>query len=316
MKQKIKTYLETDRGFSSGKQLYGISPGKSLAFNNALNRMNDTPGNCAKLHYELAKIAGITERHLGIIMRNPVVEASEEKEVKVIADETVKVKKLTFGKGIKGLAAIKAFAKEKGIEVEGKKRADYDKDVDAWYEINLVKLQAALEKATAIKQFTASTELDKQSVKLHDQFPFLSEDDCPDVFKILTNELAVSYRKYKAAHPRLFEQLTADERLEAAKDVVVPYKENKAIWNELAHYQTNRKPLGEHPLVIAYLRQLEIKEMDAAQLAKLQSNISNNINRNKKALEKLEGKKADDKAALITSQETELRIVEVELKTR
>lgn len=317
MKQKILTYLDSDRGFASGKQLYATAPGRSLAFNNALNRMNDTPANCEKLHYELAKVAGITERHLGIILRNPVAEVKERGiEITNTSENTIKVEKPTFEKGIKGLAAIKEFAKEKGIEVEGKKRADFDLAVDAWFEANVVELGKALMKNETTVKFINSDELDKQSVKLHDQFPFLEEDDCPDVYKILVADMVTAYRKYKAAHPRLFDELTADERLEAVKAIVVPYKENKLIWDELEHYQANRKPLGKHPLLISAQRTADIVAMKTPELVKLQANLVNNINRNKKKLETLEGVKAIEKTALITDQETELHIVDTELKQR
>lgn len=350
MKEKVLNFLESDRGFASGKQLYGQLPGRSLAFNNSLNRMNDTKANCDKLYYELAKLVGITERHLRIILNKPLVELKvvkeketppstgatndagssdadilelgsfEAKEVSALL-EIIKEHKLTsvvpvFEKGNPGMAQRRSFVKLNKIEVEGKKKADFDLAIATWFKPQIIDIISLAQKSVATQQFIASTENEKQSVKLHDQFPFLSEDDCPDVFIILVHTLVVTYRKYKAAHAVLFKQLTAPERLEAAKNVIVPYKQNKAIWAELEHYQTTGKPLGNEPSVKDYFHKVAIKAMNAADLAKLQKNLVGKINRNKVALEKLDGKNAEKKTVLINHQEEELRFVEVELKNR
>lgn len=357
MKQKIIDYFETDRDFTNGKALYGQLPGRSIAFNNALNRMTNTPANCEKLYYELAKLAGITERHVGIMLRKPVTkkeqivknlpkdesgsnsgtgtgpkgDQSEKNILDIVSFDTKEVKELlkilkehnitavetpTFEKGLPGMHQRRAFVKANEIEVVGKKQTDFDTAINAWVKPQIIELISSRQKEAAVQLFDKSTSLDKQSVKLHDQFPFLSEDDCPDVYKILVADMVTAYRKYKEAHVRLFEELTAQERLEAAKDVMVPYKKNKAIWAELEHYQETRKSLAKHPTVKAYQRKLDIKAMNAAELAKLQKNITNNINRNKTALEKLDGDQAKRKTVLINDQEEELLFVETELKTR
>lgn len=321
MKTSVEQYFKTDRGFSSGKLLYNSLPGHSLAFKNALNRMTETPANINRLHYELAKVVGISERHLGIMLRQPLASV---KDVVVNDPETVnsdspnvlKLDKPTFAKGSKGNAQRKAFVKEKGITAKSGKTVDLDIAIDAWWNDNVEKLKAELVKTTAVNKFSASSSKAKQSVKLFDRFPFLSQDDCPQVFKTVVGELGVTYRKYTAAHANLFKDLTAEDRLEVVKDVVTPFEDNKTLWAELEHYQKHGECLGKHDLVKAYLRQQEIKDLDGEKLAKLKHNLETNINRNKKALNDLEGVAADKKAALITAQETELRFVEVELKSR
>jgi len=315
MKQQVLTYLQTDRSFTSGKALYGTLPGKNLAFNNVLNRMSGTEVDCSKLHYEIAKCVGITERHLGIILRVAVTAPKKQKIVQMPPTSLKVSGKPTFEKGLKGLAQIKEFTSTNNILVDGKKRADFDAAVDTWWDEKLKSEKSELKNSTTTL-FIDSDEKDKQSVKLYDQFPFLLTDQCPDVYKVLTTDLATTYRKYKGAHPRLFELLTAEERLEAVKNIVDPYQENKVIWDELSHFQTEGKPLGKHLLVQEYARRLEIKALDAEGLSKLKSNLVGNINRNKKKLETLEGKKGIKKTALITKQEKELHLVETELKTR
>ena len=315
MKQQVITYLQTDRSFTSGKALYGTLPGKNLAFNNVLNRMSGTEVDCSKLHYEIAKCVGITERHLGIILRVAITAPKKQKVLSITPIVVQGSKKPTFETGLKGFIQIKKFAKTNGISVEGTERPDFDTAVDAWWNAKLKNIESELKNSTTTL-FIDSDEKDKQSVKLYDQFPFLLTDQCPDVYKVLTTDLATTYRKYKGAHPRLFELLTAEERLEAVKNIVDPYQENKVIWEELTHFQTEGKPLGKHLLVREYARHLEIKALNAEDLSKLQSNLTGNINRNKKKLEKLEGKKGKDKTLLITKQEKELHLVETELKTR
>jgi len=330
MKVTVINYFTTDRGFATGKALYGTLPGKSIAFNNALNRMTETPANISKLHYELGKLAGLTERAVGIMLRKPIAvvkKVSGETPGVIVVNsadiltaptppETLKVEKPTFGSGMAGNRERKAFVKEKGIEVESGKTADLDKAIDAWWNGEVEKIKALLEKENITKDFASATPETIQTVKLFDRFTFLTQDDCPQVFKTLIGELGSTYRKYKEAHAHLFDSLTVAERLEAAKDVVTPFKENKAIWAELEHYQTNGECLGKQELVKDYLRKETIKALNGEQLAKLQHNLTTKINRNKAALEKLEGKKAENKTKLINSQEEELRFVEVELKSR
>ena len=324
MKDKVVNYFKTDREFATGKALYGTLPGKSTAFNNALNRMTDTPANVAKLHYELGKLAGLKERAVGIMLRKPIVPA---KDIDVVDEndlsknpptlpETLKIEKPTFGTGMPGNRERKSFIKEKGITAESGKTVDLDKAIDAWWDEKLAQFQKEIDKESATKDFASATPETKKTVKLFDRFTFLSQEDCPQVFKTLVGELGATYRKYKEAHAHLFDNLTIEDRLEAAKDVVTPFKENKAIWAELEHYQTKGECLGKLPLVAAYLRKETIKAMNGEQLAKLKHNLDTKINRNKKALEGLDGKKAKTKTKLINTQEEELRFVEVELKSR
>lgn len=319
MKDKVTAYFKTDRGFASGKILYASLPGRSTAFVNALNRMTETPANIEKLHYQLGKVVGLTERHVNILLRQEVtdVNAIEVKAPKTVAPiNAIVLEKPSFADGPEGNRERQAFVKEKGIEAASKKTVDLDAAIDAWWETNEEALKAEFEKEQSVKQFEAATEPQKKAVKLFDRFPFLSADSCPQVFKTLVGELGATYRKYKEAHTHLFDNLTVKERLEAAKAVVTPFKENKDIWAELEHYQSKGECLGKHPLVADFLRKEEIKAMNGEQLAKLQNNLITNINRNKKALDGLEGKKADAKAQLINTQEEELRFVEVELKAR
>ena len=315
MKQQVLTYLQTDRSFTNGKALYGSLPGKNLAFNNVLNRMSGTEVDCSKLHYEIAKCVGITERHLGIILRVVVTAPKKQKVLPITPVAVQGPEKPVFEGGLKGFIQIKKFTKTNDISVEGTERPDFDAAVDAWWENQLKSVESELKNSTTTL-FIDSDEKEKQSVKLYDQFPFLLTDQCPDVYKILTTDLATTYRKYKEAHPRLFELLTAEERLEAVKNIVDPYQENKVIWEELSHFQTEGKPLGKHLLVREYARSLEIIALKTEDLAKLKVNLIGKINRNKNKLEKLEGKKGKDKVLLITKQEKELHLVETELKTR
>ena len=319
MKDTVTNYFKTDRAFASGKVLYGTLPGRSTAFNNALNRMTNTPANLSKLHYELGKLAGLPERTVGILLRKPLIANMEvvgEIDLSKGNPDVLKLEKPKFSKGPSGNRERKAFVADKNIKAASGKNVDLDKAIDAWWESNAEHLKKDFGKTTAIETFEASPEPQKKAVKLFDRFTFLSQPDCPEVFKTLVFNLSTTYRAYKEAHPYLFDNLTIEERLEAAKAVATPFKENKAIWAELEHYQTKGECLGKLPEVKAYLRKQDIKAMNGEQLAKLQTNLITNINRNKKALDGLEGEKADTKANLINAQEEELRFVEVELKTR
>lgn len=312
-KKRVENYFATDRGFASGKTLYGALPNKSIAFLNSLNRMSDTPANCARLHYELGKLGGFNQRGLKILLQKPLVEKDVEE-----SDESTdgKVTELDpfaipeFSKGLPGLAERKKFAKKNKIEVTGKKGTDFDASFETWRE---VQINEAIREAKAA-EFKAMPEPVKKSLKLREQFPFLSEDDCPDVYKILTADLSTTYDKYQKAHEDLFKDSPAEALLEAIKDVVVPYKENKLIWAELEHYQTKGESLGKHPVFAELARKEELRNMDGDALATVKGNLKSNISKTKKLI-KDAGDSADSKLkAKLEKFQQELKFVTKLLK--
>lgn len=313
-RKQVENYFATDRGFASGKQLYGQLPNKSIAFLNALNRMTDTPANCAKLHYELGKLGGFKDRGVRILLQKKMVKVvdltNDLLDGDTSKDKRPELNLPEFKKGLSGHTQRKAFAKKNDIEVSGNSSEDFDAAFETWI-YNARERALHAEKVIAFKAMPTEV---KKSIKLREQFPFLSQDDCPDAFKILTADLGTTYDKYQKAHEDLFKDHPDNALAEAISDVVVPYKENKLIWAELEHYQKTGEPLGKHPIFKELARKEELRNMDGASLAKVQGNLKSNISKTKKAIKEA-GNKAEPKLKeKLADFETELKFVTKLLK--
>lgn len=141
----------------------------------------------------------------------------------------------------------------------------------------------------------------RKTIKLREEFPFLKEKSCPEVLKILVNDMITDYEAYMQAHERLFTALTPEDFAAASADVVENYLENRIIWEELNHYKEKNEFLGQHPVFSQMVRLEEIRSMSGTELVKLQNSLQNNIARNRKSV-------ADDP----DHKETENRLKRIE----
>jgi hypothetical protein len=91
-------------------------------------------------------------------------------------------------------------------------------------------------------------DIEERGVRLRDEFPFLDDATCPDILKVLVADMLRDHAAYLRNHPKLFDVHPDDNDAcyEAAKNVVVPYINNRKIWDELNYYKANGKLLGKH----------------------------------------------------------------------
>lgn len=130
----------------------------------------------------------------------------------------------------------------------------------------------------------------KKMIRFREQFPFLSEPECPDILKILVSDMFTAYGNYKAARERL--ENHADENAEvAARDcetVVEEYLKNREIWEELEYYRQTGEILGK----AAKFREIEqaeaLSKLTDMELLKKQQSAQVNVSKRKKALKKAE----------------------------
>jgi len=141
------------------------------------------------------------------------------------------------------------------------------------------------------------TVIEATKVKLREEFPFLSEKECPDAFKVLVADMLTAYENYVKAHEDLFNITNEDEAFEAADKLMENYLENRAIWSELEHYKKEGKILGEHPYFEDRKRRAKITNMAVPDLIKLHDNLEHNIWRNKRKMEE------DPKPHLVKSRQ-------------
>lgn len=127
----------------------------------------------------------------------------------------------------------------------------------------------------------------KDAITLRDQYPFLSEENCPDIFKILVADKITAYKKYAAAHAEILEaenEADAEEKLyEIGKTALANWSLNQEIKEELDFYRdTNGKILGNHPLLADMKMKQDVGEMSEADLVKARTNAQKSVSRYEK----------------------------------
>ncbi len=140
-------------------------------------------------------------------------------------------------------------------------------------------------------------ETEKQKIRFRERFPFLSADDCPDVLKVLVNDMFTAYGKFREAFAALQAGDTKrlmDKECEAA---VENFLEDRSILDELTHYRDHGELLGKHPKVRATLHSEEDPDymtMDVAELVKKLNSAQVNVSKATSALKKAD---TDDRRA-------------------
>lgn len=144
--------------------------------------------------------------------------------------------------------------------------------------------------------------------KLRDEFPFLSDKNCPDAFKILVADMLTAHENYVKSHDKLYNVKDEKEAFDVADKLVDNYLENQAIWEELNHYKATGKILGKHPYFEEQNRRKELTAMSVPDLIKLKQNFEMNLWRNKKKLED------DPKPHLLKGRQAKIETYERDLK--
>lgn len=149
------------------------------------------------------------------------------------------------------------------------------------------------------------------AVKLREDYPFLSDADCPDVLKILVANKITAYYNYRNGHERLFKSPSEGDIYMAVSDVVENYLENRLIHNELEFFKKHKKLLMRHPIFKQLKRDTQIQQMKAGELAKLMAQLKMNIWRNNKLVQEQPGSEfTHERLERIKTYEHEIRIVD------
>jgi hypothetical protein len=191
-------------------------------------------------------------------------------------------------------------------------------------EAEKLKLQYKAESKTAVHISTEAIHVSTEAVhidavvtrrnndrkRLRDQFPFLSDPNCPNVFKILANDKMTAYYNYLDSHPKLRTSQSEGELLQNCKDVVENWLNNRLIFEEFEYYQKRKKVLGKHPIFKAMKREEKILEMKVPELIKLLDKLNMNIWRNKKLIKDEPGSDLmSERIERVKNYEFELKIV-------
>ena len=131
MTDNIIHYLKHDRGFASGLGLYQSLPGANRATIAHLSRTGSSKSTLEHLHYDLAKLAGITQQQFNRIMASPVTPAPKAEVAGHEPANTDAPKSHENPAPEIDFAALKwpahrSVAARLGITVNGTKKVDYE----------------------------------------------------------------------------------------------------------------------------------------------------------------------------------------------
>ena len=114
----------------------------------------------------------------------------------------------------------------------------------------------------------------------------MNDPKCPDELKILISDRITAHYKYLEGRKDLFTAKTKHEKFTAANKTVESFLENRAIWQELDHYNKHGVVLGQHKLFFRFNKLVELNAKTTEELCDLRENIEHSIWRNNDLIEK------------------------------
>ncbi|TQI72277.1 hypothetical protein JM79_3234 [Gramella sp. Hel_I_59] len=297
---EVVDFIKHDRTLSGARKIYNTLPNRSRSFHHQLNGMTSTPANLERAIYQLCRAAGIDQRKMNALLQSPVVKKEETPERGVVilgagssGVVSLAARVMTFSADtaewpdIQSLAADIAEAKDR--KAEGRDKPSL---------IAFIQEERAQLIAEEAKEVPINV---KKSIKLREQFPFIKKKDCPDVLKVLVNDLISAYDAYKEGREKLWASMSEEEEKILAQEIVDNFIENKQAYDELEHFHKNGTLLGEHPIFREAEIKAELEKLDGEELRKRYQALRTNVSRNESKAEKAEDveKKAEytEKAA-------------------
>lgn len=113
--------------------------------------------------------------------------------------------------------------------------------------------------------------------KFRDNWPFLSDPDCPAELKILAADKITAWEESVRGHEELFQCTTPEQCFEIAKKVVENNSNNRKIFSEFVYYREHRSILGEHPIFRESQRMAELRSLPVLELVRRKENLEEAI---------------------------------------
>lgn len=235
-KKEIVAYLSGPRNYAEGVRLY-----ERHGHNRMYKRrfaLEDTEFSRALLAEELRKLAGLSDAEFNRLPRlaksaTPKLNGKTAKAV--IIDDPKPTD-----------AALMELAESFGVTVDELVSPDFQDRVLAMDENaeRIDELTDELEHARA--KYAEAPEPVRKMIRFREKYSFLNEPDCPDILKVLVNDMFAAFDTYRTAfaHLQALPDETIAEAAEQAEKVVNSYLANREIWDELEHYRTTGEILG------------------------------------------------------------------------
>jgi hypothetical protein len=131
-----------------------------------------------------------------------------------------------------------------------------------------------------------------RNLGLREEFPFLNDENCPDVLKIAVADKLTAYQKHQEANELLQKhankevELSEDELKFLAESAVEAHRENTTLYDELLYFKEKGTFLAKHPLFWKEKIQQEVQLMSAEELLKYKKASDTFFKRNDEYLKK------------------------------
>lgn len=306
-KKEIVAYLSGPRNYAEGVKLYD-----RYGHNRMYKRRfasEETEFLKSLLAEELRKLAGLSDAEfyrLPRLAKSVVVNQKPIPAKRSDSDDT-----------------LMELADSFGVTVDELVSPDFQDRVLAMDENaeRIDELTDELEKAR--EKYAEAPEPVRRMIRFREKYTFLNNPDCPDILKVLVNDMFAAYDTYKTAfaHLQALPDETISEAATEAERVVNAYLANREIWDELEHYRTTGEILGK----AAKFRELEkvepvedLAELSDLDLAKKLNSARANQSKKSTALKEAEaaGKDTTDAVAALERWANTRARIEAEIERR
>ena len=122
--------------------------------------------------------------------------------------------------------------------------------------------------------------------RFREDWPFLSEPDCPTELKALAADMITSWHNYVNAHEDLFKCTTPEEYFEAAEKTVRNFYQNSVSRTEFQYYKEHHRILGKHPIFALTKKLDNLRRMPITELIRKRRNVQDSIWRAEREIKK------------------------------
>jgi hypothetical protein len=161
--------------------------------------------------------------------------------------------------------------------------------------------------------------VEEKTLKLRQEFPFLSLPACPAEFAITVHQMISSFYRYRELHDELYEVEARDaEKCYAlAREILDAYITNRECWEELNHYKIHGTIKGIRPEFRNRNKTQHFSSLSTVALIKIINNtIPRRMSYYKQQLNDPKTKNAEDIRAKKADAELELEVIRQILKDR
>lgn len=122
--------------------------------------------------------------------------------------------------------------------------------------------------------------------RFREDWPFLSEPDCPTELKALAADMITSWHNYVNAHEDLFKCTTPEECFEAAEKTVRNFFQKSVSRTEFQYYKEHHRILGKHPIFALTKKLDNLRRMPITELIRKRRNVQDSIWRAEREIKK------------------------------